>query len=247
MTYSILAKDPLTGALGIAVASRFFAAGAMVPHMTSSIAVATQAFVNPLWGVEGAARLARGERAQTVLDDFVQRDEGRAQRQAHMMDTSGEIAVHTGDACVDWAGHRVANGVSVAGNMLAGPDVVDATLEAYVLHVDMPFEERLLKAMFAGEAVGGDKRGKQSAALRIHHGQDYPWLDIRADDHADPLGELDRLLDVSRERFLHFAKLMATRGNFSGASDRNEVDAAILRREKEVQEKGLSSRSHATE
>lgn len=246
MTYSILAKDPKTGAIGIAVASRFFATGAMVPHVTANCAVATQALVNPLWGVEGVAMMSQGASAHAVLDDFINRDGGQAQRQAHLMDASGQIAAHTGAACIGWAGHLVADGVSVAGNMLTGPDVVSATMDAFLSGADLPLEDRLLNAMWAGEAAGGDKRGKQSAALCIHSGQDYPWLDIRADDHSDPLTELQRLMDVSKERFLHFAKLMATRDNFSGVADRTEVDAAIARHEEELRAAGRHSRSFAT-
>ena len=211
MTYSIVARDPATGDLGIAVASRFFAVGALVPHIRGRRgAVATQAFVNPLWGTLGARRLAAGEAPQAVLAELVARDGGRDQRQCHMLDAEGRSAAHTGAACIPWCGHQAAAGVSVAGNMLTGPEVVADTLAAYRAAGGQPFAERLLSAMRAGEAAGGDKRGRQSAALRIHRGEDYPWLDIRADDHADPLAELGRLWDVAGERFLHLAEILAT-------------------------------------
>ncbi|MDK3018190.1 DUF1028 domain-containing protein [Pseudodonghicola flavimaris] len=235
MTYSIVARDPATGHLGIAVASRFFAVGAVVPHLHASGAVATQAFVNPMWGVEGAERLKAGESAATVLADFIARDTGHRQRQAHMIDADNRIAAHTGADCVDWAGHCCAEGISVAGNMLAGPAVIEDTLACYLDNPDRPFAERLLLAMRAGEAAGGDKRGRQSAALRIHHGQDYPWLDIRSDDHPDPLSELERLLEVASERYLIFSRAFGTRDNFSGTTDRTEIDRAIAARERELQ------------
>ena len=246
MTYSIVARDPETGHLGIAVASRFFAVGALVPHIHPDAAVATQAFINPLWGVEGSRRLQDGESAQQVLDDFVARDAGQAQRQVHMIDTANRVAAHTGADCIDWAGHRSADSVSVAGNMLTGPEVVEDTLACYLDNPDLPFEQRLLAAMLAGEAAGGDKRGRQSAALRIHHRQDYPWLDLRVDDHADPLAELSRLLDVAGERYLLFAGEFATSGNFSGCPDRTELDRAIATRETEMQANGTASRSFAS-
>jgi len=246
MTYSIVAKDPLSGEVGIAVASRFFACGAMVPFVGRDVAVATQAFCNPLWGLEGRERLARGEAGPDVLADFVARDAGQAIRQAHMIDLAGNIAAHTGADCVDWAGHLVGDMVSVAGNMLAGPEVVAQTLVAYQANMDQPFLERLLLAMEAGEAAGGDKRGKQAAAIVIHRGQDYPAVDLRVDDHSDPLTEVRRLADVSQERYVHFCLGVATRENFSGLVDRGPVDQAIRNAEAERQAKGIASRSFAT-
>ncbi|PUB19145.1 DUF1028 domain-containing protein [Yoonia sediminilitoris] len=248
MTYSIVARDPETGAYGVAVASRFFAVGALVPHIRGGkCAVATQAFINPLFGLEGADRLAAGETADAVLTDMIGRDGGRAQRQLHMVDSTGRVAAHTGAECIDWAGHATGDSVSVAGNMLAGPDVVAQTLACYNAHMDLPFAERLLTAMEAGAAAGGDKRGTQSAALCIHRTEDYPWLDIRADDHPDPLAELRRLLDVAGERYLHFAKILPTADNFSGLTDRASVDAAIAAEEVRRKAEGRKSRSFATE
>ncbi|QPH54525.1 DUF1028 domain-containing protein [Pontivivens ytuae] len=247
MTYSIVALDQPTGQLGVAVASRFFAAGALVPHIRGGkCAVATQAFVNPLWGIEAAERMAQGEAPSDVLADLVSRDRGQAQRQAHMIDASGRIAAHTGADCVDWCGHLAGDGVSVAGNMLAGEDVIRQTLAAYDANPDLPFAVRLMTAMEAGEAAGGDKRGKQSAALRIHRTEDFPWLDLRADDHPDPLPELRRLYDVAQERYLHFAEAMPSRANFSGQTDRTPLDAAIAAEEERRKSEGRESRSFAT-
>lgn len=247
MTYSIVARDPATGWHGVAVASRFFAVGALVPHIRGGrCAIATQAFVSPVWGLEAADRLARGEAAEAVVADFVARDGGQAQRQIHMIDSAGRSAAHTGAACIDWCGHLIAEGVSVAGNMLAGPQVIEATLASYLAQMDLPFAERLMTAMEAGEAAGGDKRGRQSAALRIHRSEDYPWLDIRADDHPDPLAELRRLWDVANERYLHVAEVMPTRENFSGTTDRSGIDAAIAAEEARRRQAGHVSRSFAT-
>lgn len=246
MTYSIIARNPVNGSLGIAVASRFFAVGSLVPHLRHNAAVATQAFVNPMWGVEGSRRLARGESARAVLADFIKRDTGHAIRQAHMIDSRGQCAAHTGAECIDWAGHRIVDGVSVAGNMLTGPEVVQQTLSCYQDNANLPFAERLLTAMEAGEAAGGDKRGRQAAALCIHRSQDYPVLDLRADDHADPLAELRRLHAVAKERSTHFAQTFATDDNFSGTVDRTELDRSIAERDARLARSGKISRSFAT-
>lgn len=247
MTYSIVARDPETGALGVAVASRFFAVGALVPHIRGGkCAVATQAFINPLWGIEAADRLADSEPAAAVLADLVARDDGADHRQAHMIDSAGASAAHTGEACIDWCGHVAGDGVSVAGNMLSGEAVIRDTFASYTASMHLPFADRLMTAMEAGETAGGDKRGTQSAALCIHRTEDYPWLDIRADDHADPLAEMRRLFDVAQERFLHVAEIMPTRDNFSGATDRAPIDAAIAKEEDRRRRAGLPSRSFAT-
>ncbi|MDJ0823310.1 MAG: DUF1028 domain-containing protein [Paracoccaceae bacterium] len=246
MTYSIVARDPETGEFGIAVASRFFACGSLVPNVSASAAFASQAFVNPLWGVEGLARLGQGEAPDVVLSDLVARDAGQASRQAHMISPGGAIAQHTGADCVPWAGHAQADNVSVAGNMLAGPAVVEDTLATWLEHPDLPFAERFLTAMEAGERAGGDKRGKQAAGLLIHSGQPYPSLDLRVDDHNDPLAELRRLMAVAEERYLVFRTAMPTVENFSGMVDRTPLDAAIAANEEERAEKGIVSQSLAT-
>ncbi|MGY9045952.1 hypothetical protein P775_05950 [Puniceibacterium antarcticum] len=246
MTYSIVAKDPETGQYGVIVASRFFATGALVPHLRGGkCAVATQAFVSPIWGMEAANRLALGETARDVVRDLVARDAGEAIRQIHMIDMDGRSAVHTGESCTDWCGHQCAPGVSVAGNMLTGEAVVADTLAAYLAHMHLPFGPRLITAMEAGARAGGDKRGTQSAALVIHRTEDYPWLDLRADDHPDPLAELWRLYDVAHERFIHVAEALPTHANFSGTTDRTAIDTAIRRADAERATSGQPSRSFA--
>ena len=140
---------------------------------------------------------------------------------------TGPAAASTGASCVDWCGHLAGDGFSVAGNMLAGPGVIEATAEAFVRTHGLPLAERLLAAMEAGEAAGGDKRGKQSAALRIHADEDYLALDLRVDDHADPLPELRRLHAVSLERFQPFLSCLPGRGRPSGITDRAQIEATI--------------------
>ncbi|MEP4196795.1 MAG: DUF1028 domain-containing protein [Aliishimia sp.] len=246
MTYSLIAKDA-DGSIGLIVASKFFACGAVVPFVSGTVAVASQAFCNPVWGTEGRARMMVGESANDVLDDLAARDEGRAIRQAHMMDEQGRFVAYTGEDCVDWAGHILGDGHSVAGNMLAGSRVIEATSEAYLDNAALPFAERLITAMLAGEKAGGDKRGRQSAGLLIHRGEAHPWLDLRADDHADPLAELVRLWDVAQERYVHFAKGMPTAEQFSGFPTRDGIDEDIEAAEARRKAEGRPSRSYAVE
>ncbi|MBD1548309.1 DUF1028 domain-containing protein [Roseibium aggregatum] len=247
MTYSIVARDAKTGEFGIAVASRFFAVGAIVPHMAGGIgAIATQAFISPLYGTDGLQMLKAGKSAEEVLEAVIGRDEGRHARQLHLIDAQGRSAAFTGEKCIDWAGHLIEENVSVAGNMLAGPGVIAETMESYLKNADLPLVERLLTAMEAGEKAGGDKRGKQSAALRIVRTEAFPWLDIRTDDHADPLAELRRLHDVARERFLHVAETLPTTENVSGMLDRSVIDRRIAELEAERLASGRPSASFAT-
>lgn len=226
MTWSILVRDPETGALGAAVASKFFAVGGLCIHVEGQVgALATQALVNPMYAVDAMPRLRAGGDPAVILGDLVVPDPGGPQRQFHLLDAGGRLAQHTGGGCVDWAGHVGAPDVSVAGNMLAGPAVVEATMQAY-LAATGSMAERLLTAMEAGEAAGGDKRGKQSAALKICTADPYPDLDIRADDHPDPLAELRRLHRVSLERFAVFRRFLAGRDSRHGTIDRAVINAA---------------------
>jgi uncharacterized Ntn-hydrolase superfamily protein len=228
MTWSIIARDPETGQFGIAVASRFFAVGAVVPHVKSRIgAIATQALVNSFYGTAGLLLLEQGASAPDVLSAVIGADPGREHRQVHVMDAQGRIAAHTGKDCVGWCGDLASDNVSVAGNMLAGARVIEATATTYHRNAALSFPRRLIAAMRAGEAAGGDKRGKQSAALVICGEQEWPDLDLRVDDHLDPLTELGRLEAVSRERWVHFSKLLPSKRNPVGIIDRAELDARV--------------------
>jgi uncharacterized Ntn-hydrolase superfamily protein len=228
MTWSIVARDEQTGRTGVIVATKFFAVGSRVPHIkTGAGAIAIQAFVNPFYGRQGLGLLDEGKSAAEVVRILTSADEARDHRQLHVLDRAGASAAYTGAACVGWCGHQIHPGFSVAGNMLAGPTVVDDTARAYASSSRQPFARRLIAAMHAGEAAGGDKRGKQSAALLIHDDEDYSLLDLRVDDHADPLAELARLESVARERWLHFRRLMPSRASPSGLVDRAALEDAI--------------------
>jgi uncharacterized Ntn-hydrolase superfamily protein len=228
MTWSIIAKDSATGQFGIAVATKFFAVGARVPHIAAGLGgIATQALVNPYYGIDGLSLLRDGKSPREIVATLLAADDGRESRQLHVVDASGQIAAHTGKDCVDWCGHLAGDGFSIAGNMLAGAEVLDETAKAYVANESLPFPRRLIAALRAGEAAGGDKRGKQSAALLIHDREEWSALDLRVDDHTDPLAELERLERVSRERWVHFRKFLPTRQNPAGITDRATIDAGI--------------------
>ena len=230
MTWSIIALDERTGRVAIAVATRFFAVGAVVPHIATGIgAVATQAFINPHYGPRGLALAGDGRSAAEIVAALARDDAGRDNRQFHVMDSQGRFAAYTGAACIDWCGHETRSTFSVAGNMLAGPAVLAETARAYEANTALPFARRLIVAMRAGEAAGGDKRGKQSAALLIHDRESYPLYDLRVDDHPDPLAELARLEEVARQRWLHFRRQMPSRERPSGLTDRAELEDLISR------------------
>ena len=229
MTWSIVARDD-SGAFGVAVASRFFAVGALCPYARSGVgALATQALVNPGFGPAGLDLLAQGRDAASVVERLVAGDNGRDVRQVHLIGASGLPAAYTGAQCVDWCGHVTDQRFSVAGNMLAGPRVVEDTADAFRRHAQLPLAERLLGAMDAGEAAGGDKRGKQAAALLIVTTESYPVLDLRVDDHAEPLAELRRLFDRSLERFQPFVACLPSRANPVGIVDRAVIERNIER------------------
>jgi len=229
MTWSILARDE-NGLLGAAIASRFFAVGALCVHSRRGVGIlSTQALMNPLYGPAGIELLAQQVPAQEVVARLTRPDAGRSQRQLHVLPAQGAIAAHTGADCIDWCGHLSGEHFSIAGNMLAGPQVLQATADAFLQNAGRPLAERLLAALAAGEAAGGDKRGKQAAALRIHADEDYPQLDIRVDDHEEPVQELQRLYRKSLERYQPFMACLAGRHNPSGIIEREAIEASIQR------------------
>ena len=232
MTWSIIARDAASGAFGVAIATRFFAAGALCPHAQSGVgALSTQALVNPHYGSQGLELLRAGVPAPEVVKRLTAPDEGREQRQLHVIDAKGRIGQHTGARCIEWCGAVAGDGYSVAGNMLANERVIRETARAYEAS-RRPFAERLIIALEAGEAAGGDKRGKQSAALLIYSSEEYPELDLRVDDHAEPLAELKRLYEKAHERFIPFMRCGPSKARPWGELNRARIEEEIARYKK---------------
>jgi uncharacterized Ntn-hydrolase superfamily protein len=231
MTWSIIARDE-TGAFGVAIATRFFAVGALCPHAESGVgALSTQALVNPYYGRHGLDLLRAGIPAPEVVQGLTTPDDGRDHRQLHVIDAAGRIGQHTGKSCIDWCGAIGGEGFSVAGNMLANERVVRDTAHAFSTS-RKPFAERLIEALEAGQAAGGDKRGKQSAALLIFSGEEYADLDLRVDDHAEPLAELRRLYEKAHERFVPYLKCSPSKARPWGITDRAVIEDAIATHKK---------------
>jgi uncharacterized Ntn-hydrolase superfamily protein len=206
-TFSIVARDPANGDLGIAVASKFLAVGAVVPWLRAGVgAIATQAHANVAYGPDGLAMIESGLDARETLDRLVAADSERDLRQAGIVDSHGNAATWTGSGCSVWAGGRTGDGFCCQGNILTGPEVVDAMVEGYMAATGS-FASRLLTALDAGQAAGGDSRGRQSAALVIvragggYGGGNDRWIDLRVDDHPDPQAELRRLVELHRVYF----------------------------------------------
>lgn len=202
-TYSIVARDSSTGELGVAVQSHWFSVGTLVSWAEAGVgAVATQSFVNKSFGIRGLNLLRSGFTAKQALDSLLATDEGREVRQVAIVDTAGNVAVHTGKNCIDYAGHLQGNGYSVQANMMLTNKVPHAMAAAYERSKSKPLPERLLSALEAAEGVGGDIRGKQAAALLIvpARSKGEPWnerlVDLRVDDNPAPLKELRRLYNV---------------------------------------------------
>jgi len=224
MTWSILARDARTGAFGLLCASRALAVGAVVPYGAGRTgAIATQAFANPFFGVDGLKMLQDGCSSHEIVSALAALDEGRDHRQVHVIDRAGRVAAHTGSACIEWSGSVCGPDVSVAGNMLAGPQVVEATLAAYLAAQALDFDERLISAMEAGERAGGDKRGRQSCAIRIWTEAPFPSFDLRVDDHAEPLTELRRLWRLAHQGYVPFQTALPSRSKPAGYTDRAAV------------------------
>jgi uncharacterized Ntn-hydrolase superfamily protein len=201
-TFSIVAWDPTGPAWGVAVASKFPAVGAVVPWASAGAgAVATQSFANTTYGPRGLALMAEGRSAQASLDQMLAEDEGRGQRQAGLVDGRGGSATFTGGECLTWAGGQTGDGYAAQGNILTGPEVIEAMAAAFKRSTD-PLPERLLAALLAGDRAGGDRRGRQSASLLVvragagYAGFNDRWVDYRVDDHEDPVARLAELLQI---------------------------------------------------
>jgi uncharacterized Ntn-hydrolase superfamily protein len=226
MTWSIAAHDPATGAFAVAVATRALAVGAYCPFVRAGTgAVSTQSMTNRYLGPAVLDGMARGLAPDAAIEGALAGDAGRGIRQVHAVDRHGRTAAWTGQNCVTWCGGVAGAHVSVAGNMLANPRVVAATLESYAASSALDLPERLMSAMEAGEAAGGDRRGRQSAAMVLVTAEDFPDLDLRVDDHAAPLVELRRLLELWRRDSAPRLAMAPSRANPSGFTDLDAIEA----------------------
>lgn len=204
-TYSIVARDSITGEMAVGVQSHWFSVGTLVSWGKSGVGVvATQSFVNPAYGPEGLKLMENGKSAKIALEELISKDEGKAFRQVAFLDHTGKAAAFTGEKCVESAMHHVGENFSVQANMMLNDDVIPAMKEAFREHHNLPLAERVVKVLQAAEEAGGDIRGKQSAALIVVGAEKAKnvWeekkIDLRVDDHPQPLEELERLLSVAR-------------------------------------------------
>jgi uncharacterized Ntn-hydrolase superfamily protein len=235
MTWSIVARDRATGAFGVAVTTKAFGTGRRCSHARSHVgALATQSFTNPLFGPRGLRLLAEGVPAPDVLKILIDGDEGRGIRQLHLVDDACRTAAYTGDTCISWAGHKEGDGFSVAGNMLAGAAVVEETFAAFSDSKGKPFAERFIDALDAGQRAGGDKRGRQSAVLLVHSNDDVADIDLRVDDHAEPLVELRRLYGIFDREVAPFSQVFPSRARPSGIYDPREIEAIWAKAGREI-------------
>ncbi len=227
MTWSIVAHEPATGAFAVAIATRAFAVGASCPHVRSGVgAVSTQSLTNRYLGPAVLDLMQQGIEPAAAIERALAPDEGRHLRQVHAVDRLGRTAAWTGRHCVAWCGERTGLNVSVAGNMLAGAAVVGATFDAFADAAERDLPDRLMAAMEAGEAAGGDKRGRQSAAMLLTTTEDFPDLNLRVDDHVQPLPELRRLLGLWRQQWANRKAWGPSKANPSGITDLDAIEAA---------------------
>ena len=204
-TYSIVARDPKTGEMGVGVQSHWFSVGSIVSWGEAGVGVvATQALMNKSFGLRGLELLKQGKSPQEAIDVLLSDEEGKDVRQVSILDMNGRVATHTGKKCIKKAGHRVGDQFSVQANMMLSEEVWCTMANSYKKNKDLPLPERIVKTLEAAESVGGDIRGRQSSALLIVAGEkpenrwDDPLIDLRVEDHQNPLKELKRLLKVFR-------------------------------------------------
>jgi uncharacterized Ntn-hydrolase superfamily protein len=214
VTYSVVARCADTGMFGIAIATAVPAVGSMCPHVASGVgAVVTQAWTNPFLGLDGLELLANGYSAEQALVKLVEGDPGRSLRQLAVVDHHGTVAAHSGSECSPYFGHLLGDGYSVQGNLLTGEETLTAMAEQMDRPHGSDLPQRLLDALHAGQLAGGDRRGRRSAAIKVYGAEDYPYMDLRVDDHAQPVEELLRLGGIWRRQILPLLEAMPTRAN----------------------------------
>ncbi len=213
-TFSIVARDHASGMFGVAASTRLPAVGVLVPYARAGVgAIATQARTNPLLGYDGLDLLQRGHDAEETLKVLLGSDPEPEKRQVGIVDSQGRSAAHTGAEADPWRGHVTGDGYAVMGNLVAGEEVVLTMAASLEASKEEPLPERLIRALEAGQAAGGDKRGKQSAAVTTVKDQPYPYVDLRVDEHPEPVAELRRIYEVFKVQMLPFVEALPTRKN----------------------------------
>lgn len=227
-TFSIVARCPHTNMFGVAVSSKFLGVGAVCSHARAGVgAVATQALINPYLGIQALDLLAQGQTAEEAMQQALAGDEGRDMRQLIVIGQNGQSAGFTGSGPLMWRGHLTDSNYAVAGNILAGEQVVQSMAETFENNPDDELPERLLKVLEAGQAAGGDRRGKQSACLYVVAKEDYGYVDLRVDEHADPIAELRRVYQVAQRELFPFRHMFSTKSNPAGAWDKKEIKQIV--------------------
>lgn len=229
MTYSIVARCSRTGMLGVAVATAVPAVGAVCPYVKTSVgAVSTQSWVNPLLAIDVLRLMASGLPAPQALDGVIAQDAGRDVRQIGVIDAAGRSAAWSGQQCTDWFGQIVGPDFAVQGNMLVGAATIESMAAAFRDAALLDLAERLMLTLEAGEAAGGDKRGRQSAAIKVHWGEEYAWLDLRVDEHPYPVAELRRAYTIARLQLIPFVEGMPRRAGPSATAPESVVKLLAL-------------------
>lgn len=211
-TFSIAVRCPRTGMLGVAVSTAVPAVGDICAFVAANVgAVATQSWVNPYLGIDGLAALKSGASARETMTRLLAIDPGREVRQLGIVDAKGRAAAFTGQDCTGWCGHVIGDGFAVQGNMLVGKETIESMARTARESVDLALPERLMLALEAGQSAGGDMRGKQSAYMKVHDTEEYPYLSLGVDDHSTPVAELRRVFEIAQAQFVPFVSGMPTR------------------------------------
>ena len=224
-TFSISARCQRTGMLGVAVSTAVPGVGGICPFVEAGVgAISTQSWVNPYLGIDGLGLLRAGKSASQALDALVADDPGRDVRQLGIVDSKGRGAAWSGKDCTGWFGHRTGAGFAIQGNMLVGEATIEAMTTAFAESEPLSLPERLVMVLEAGQRAGGDKRGRQSAALLVHKVEAYPYLSLRVDEHPHPVAELRRVFEVARHQLLPFVEGMPSRKDPLGALPKSVGD-----------------------
>lgn len=228
-TFSVSARCARTGMLGVAVSTAVPAVGGICPFVEAGVgAISTQSWVNPYLGIDGLKLLREGKSADQALRQLLDEDPGRDVRQVGIVDAKGRSASWSGTACTAWFGHLTGPGYAIQGNMLVGEATLRAMAEAFAGTDALGLPDRLMRVLEAGQRAGGDKRGRQSAALLVYKSEGYPYLSLRVDEHADPVAELRRVFEVARLQLLPFVDGMPSRKDPIGDLPREVTDMLMV-------------------